>query len=259
MTHDIQHILDSWEYQGPHRLTVRRIRGRDGKVKIQLRLDVGLLQMEATGRPDGTRPYGQESLLDHFQQLAAAHRLYYGTEEGFELDREDCAALHRESMQYYHRRICYLELGDYEAAARDAEHNLQIMDLLRDYAADRNDWWASEQYRAFVLSHWIKAKAMLALEAEDYDGALEWVQKGQQMIEHLFTVEYGRPDLLEQRFELEFLQELEEYVRQRRPLTPRELLERKLAEAVAREEFERAAVLRDQLRAIEEGRLTNKQ
>ena len=36
----------------------RKIVGEDGKEKLQVRLDLGLLQMELNGRPDGERPHG---------------------------------------------------------------------------------------------------------------------------------------------------------------------------------------------------------
>jgi len=71
---DIKPILADWPHE-PGKISVRKIRGRDGRVKIQLRLDLGLLQMEAEGRPDGERPYGHESLLEHYEQLLGRHRL----------------------------------------------------------------------------------------------------------------------------------------------------------------------------------------
>jgi len=43
---------------------VRTLKGKDGMPKIQLRVDLGLLQMNAEGRPDGKKPFGHESLLN---------------------------------------------------------------------------------------------------------------------------------------------------------------------------------------------------
>src|SRR4051812_10799411 len=56
MSFDISHILDKWEYH-PGQVVVRKFIGRDGQEKIQLRVDLGLLQMNAEGRPDGKRPF----------------------------------------------------------------------------------------------------------------------------------------------------------------------------------------------------------
>ena len=62
MDFDISHLLDQWEYQ-PGQVVVRRFKAKDGREKIQLRVDLGLLQMNAEGRPDGKRPFGRASLL----------------------------------------------------------------------------------------------------------------------------------------------------------------------------------------------------
>ena len=56
MNFDISHLLDHWDYQ-PGQVVVRRLVGKDGQEKIQLRLDLGLLQMNAQGRPDGKKPF----------------------------------------------------------------------------------------------------------------------------------------------------------------------------------------------------------
>src|SRR6266446_1778131 len=93
MDFDISHLLDQWEYQ-PGQVVVRKFRAKDGKEKIQLRVDLGLLQMNAEGRPDGKRPFGQSSLFEHYQarlyKYLAAHG---GSAEGFRLKPEDCAKL----------------------------------------------------------------------------------------------------------------------------------------------------------------------
>lgn len=55
MKFDISRLLDSWEYR-PGQVLVRRLKPKGGREKIQLRLDLGVLQMDAEGRPDGKRP-----------------------------------------------------------------------------------------------------------------------------------------------------------------------------------------------------------
>ena len=62
MDFDISHLLDQWEYQ-PGQVVARRFKTKRGTEKIQLRLDLGLLQMNAEGRPDGKRPFGYVSLI----------------------------------------------------------------------------------------------------------------------------------------------------------------------------------------------------
>ena len=65
MNFDISHLLEQWDYQ-PGQVVVRKFTGKDGQEKIQLRIDLGLLQMNAQGRPDGKRPFGHPTLFDFF-------------------------------------------------------------------------------------------------------------------------------------------------------------------------------------------------
>ena len=55
MSKDITAILDGWDYD-PDELQVRIVAGDDGRDKLQMRIDLGLIQMELSGRPDGSRP-----------------------------------------------------------------------------------------------------------------------------------------------------------------------------------------------------------
>ena len=45
-----------------------------------MRVELGLLQMELTGRPDGVRPHGFDSLLDYFESKLKEHESTNGTE-----------------------------------------------------------------------------------------------------------------------------------------------------------------------------------
>ena len=124
MSFDISHLLDDWEYQAGQ-VVVRKFKGADGKEKIQLRVDLGVLQMNAEGRPDGKRPYGHPSLFDHYRIRLQKHRAAHeGSEDGFKLTSEDCAKLQLEALQYHHRYICLLQLEYYDAVLRDAGRNL---------------------------------------------------------------------------------------------------------------------------------------
>ena len=66
MDFDISRYLDDWEYQ-PGKVAVRRFKSKAGKEKIQLRVDLGLLQMDAFGRPDGKKPFGHDTLFEHYK------------------------------------------------------------------------------------------------------------------------------------------------------------------------------------------------
>ena len=70
---DILPLLKGWDYE-PGTINVRKINGLDGKPKLQMRLDLGLLQMELTGRPDGAKPHGYDSLLDYYEEQLKEHK-----------------------------------------------------------------------------------------------------------------------------------------------------------------------------------------
>ncbi|MEM8758083.1 MAG: UvrB/UvrC motif-containing protein [Planctomycetota bacterium] len=66
MDPDLTELLEGWPYE-PGRINVRLIERADGERRLQVRLDLGVLQMELDGRPDGHRPHGFESLLDVYE------------------------------------------------------------------------------------------------------------------------------------------------------------------------------------------------
>ena len=86
MSFDISSLLSDWEFE-PGKVMVRRFKGDDGQDKIQLRVDLGILQMNAEGRPDGKRPFGHESLFDHFKSKLIA---FEKSDEDFSLSEEEC-------------------------------------------------------------------------------------------------------------------------------------------------------------------------
>src|SRR5208282_2075496 len=78
---DITPVLKGWDYE-PGTINVRKISGMDGMPKLQMRVDLGLLQMEMSGRPDGARPHGCESLLDFYERELADFKAAQGTDLG---------------------------------------------------------------------------------------------------------------------------------------------------------------------------------
>ncbi len=251
MSKDIQPLLDEWPYDSG-RLCVRKIGGEDGHEKVQLRIEMGILQMDITGRPDGQRPHGYESLLHYYRAKARAAEKEDGDRPDCTLDSEDCMALQMEALQYYHRRISFLELGEYASALKDAERNLALFDFVKQYAAEEEDRMFLEQHRPFVVGHRVRAAVLQSLEDEDYDLALKKIDEGIEEIQSFFR-EFDRPDMMDESDEIAFLKEWAEEIRKDRPRSLSQDLKDQLKEAVAREDFERAAELRDRLRALSEG------
>ena len=94
MSKDITAILAGWDFN-PDELQVRMIAGDDGRERIQMRVDLGVLQMELAGRPDGQKPHGFESLLDFYE---AREKSAVAAGKEFALDHRACGNLMREGL-----------------------------------------------------------------------------------------------------------------------------------------------------------------
>lgn len=250
---DLAPLLEDWEHS-PGEFSARRIEGLDGRPKLQMRLELGLVQMEWDGRPDGTQPHGQESLLDHFTQQARHHELSRPPAEPFELDADACSELQHEGIQYYYRYLCMLHLGEYAEAERDTARNLRMFDFVKKYAADRDVVWLFEQYRPYVVMMNTRAKVSICLEAQNPKAALTHLRDGILQIRQ-FLAEYDHmsedecPELQhlrEWRKEIKGLQGIQPS----RELTEENRLEAELGEAVATENYEQAAKIRDALKRL---------
>ena len=249
MDFDISHLLNEWEHQAGH-VVARRFTAKNGQEKIQLRLDLGLLQMNAEGRPDGKRPYGRESLYEHYQarlqKYVAAHD---SSDEGFKLNAEDCVRLQVEALQYHHRYVCLLQLEDYVAVIRDASRNLAVFDFVSKHAECEEFIWSFQQFRPQLLMILTRARAAQAFDNNDYASAVREVEEGLEAIRTFFH-EHARAEAAEMSGEVQSLEKWLEEIRARRPLSPKERLERALLEAINSEDYEGAAKVRDALRNL---------
>ncbi len=249
MDFDISNHLEQWEYE-PGQVVVRKFKAKDGKEKIQLRVDLGLLQMNAEGRPDGKRPMGYVSLFEHYQARLYKHlAAHNGSDEGFTLKPEDCAKLQLEALQYHHRYICLLQLEDFAGVIRDAERNLAVFDFVAKHAQSEELAWSLQQFQPQLLMVLTRARATQAMEADDYTLAIQLIEEGAEKIRAFFR-ENSRPEAAEQSGEVHSLENWLEEIRAKRPLSKREKLEKALNEAVNNENYEKAAEVRDELRNL---------
>lgn len=242
MSKDITAILDGWDFE-PDELQVRIVAGEDGRDKIQMRTDLGLIQMEVSGRPDGARPEGCESQLDA-EEVRARAAAALGEE--FALDPKACLALMREGVQYYHRYLAAFHLQRYDLVARDTERNLVLFAFVVRNASRQRDKVQFDQYRPYVTMMRSRALAHQALALNDFPTALSAIDEGVASIRQ-FLRDYEQAENELECMELGFLLRWRREVEGERPVGPVERLEQQLALAVALEEFEEAARLRDQL------------
>ena len=246
MSKDIGPILAGWSYK-PGEISVRKIRSRDGHIKIQLRLDLGLLQMATEGRPDGRRPYGCESLLEHFQKRLARHRRTRGTDEGFHVDEKHCDLLRSEAVQYYYRYLSGFVLEEYEAVRRDTARNLEVLDFCAKYAKEEPDRYLMEQYRPYIVMMNARARAHLALRDSRPRAARAVIRQALGQMRRFFS-RFGHDQLYANSSEVATLEAMLKDIEKKIPIDPLKRLKRELAKAVEEERYEDAARLRDSMR-----------
>jgi hypothetical protein len=248
MSQDLRPILAGWDFE-PERVNVRIITGDDGSEKIQMRIDLGVMQMEVHGRPDGDRPEGCESLLD-FHEAAARTAELAG--DMYSLGPDKCVALMREGVQYYHRYLSAFHLERYDLVARDTARNLRLFAFVVRHAIRQRDRIEFDRYRPYVEMMHARARASEALDREDGHEALDRIDAGIRGIRR-FLADYGQEDHEGECAELQFLLQWRKDVERDRPMGPIERLEQQLEVSVKLENYEEAARIRDQIRRLREG------
>lgn len=234
---DLDSLLAEWPYEFGE-IAARLVNASDGREVMQLRIDLGLLQLETTGRPDGEEP---EGFPTYYEYLVSA---FFDEGEDFQLDEERCMEVDREFVQFYHRRIGWLALREFRRAAADADHTLAMMDFTTAHAPDED--WAEqhEEYRPFVLFHRTQAMALAEIDDLNPEGAIEAIDAGLNRI-RAFFVQHEIDEEFEEDELVIKLQEMKQALSDRYELEPP--LSEQLAEAIAHEQYERAAEIRDQM------------
>lgn len=232
---DLDEILRDWPYE-PRTVSARLVRASDGRDVLQMRVDLGVLQMEVSGRPDGTRPGGAETYLDLLLREA------FHEKGPIELSAHQIEEMDQEFSQFYHRRICWLAVREFERAVTDADHTLALMDFLKQCRTDES--WQREQseQRGLVLFHRTQAAALAHLENEGAEAAIEEISRGLELIERFGESQEAFTASEQMATQL---RDLQGWVRDHYQLD--RTLAEQLADAVAAEEYEQAARLRDEL------------
>jgi hypothetical protein len=245
-TKDITPLLKGWDYE-PGTINVRKISGSDGQPKVQMRLELGLLQMELTGRPDGAKPHGHESLLEYFENQLKEHERRHGTELGFHLTATQCQSLREEAQMYYQRYLSLFVLEDFPGVVRDTARNLRVLDFCGKFAVEEADRLMLEQFRPYIVMMNARAMASIAFKEERFADALKTVQEAIDSI-HEFFEAMGQPEASSKSNEVRVLKRFARDIRKRMPVDPVQKLQSQLDRAVKSERYEDAARLRDEIR-----------
>lgn len=236
-TQHLDNYFADWPFV-PGQVLVREVKGSDGRPVLQMRVDMGIVQMEESGRPDGFKLEGFETYYDYLLSLSFAEG------PAFQLDGQRCGEIDREFYQFYHRRVCWLTLNRYAEAILDADHTLSLMDFSAAYAPDAQWAMMHEQYRPFVMFHRIQALALVELEKSNPRGAVEAVEAGLTSLRKLFESQEALEQYEEDTF-VEKLREMRDSIAKHYEIGPP--LAEQLAQAIAAEHYELAAKLRDRI------------
>ncbi len=243
---NLSHLLNDWPFD-PTRVTARLVVDAEGLEEVQLRLDLGILQMKLSGRPDGELPHGCEHLLAYYRQRVATER-----RAGFKLDSDACSDLQQECVQYYYRYLALMVLKDYPRVIADTQHSLDIFDLVERHAEYDDLVWEFIQFKPYVLMMNTRAKAEQIAAEGRIDEAVERVEEGIERIEAFLETVEEDPEMTADCPELNMLEDLIQDLRENgSEENPVIALRQKLLHAVHMENFEEAARLRDSIREIE--------
>ncbi|MEE2907588.1 MAG: UvrB/UvrC motif-containing protein [Planctomycetota bacterium] len=241
---DLSDILQDWPHESG-RFLVRLVEAQDGRTVLQIRIDLGILQMEIQGRPDGLQIQGCESWLEVQKQSLAQYQAAQGSSRGFVISEDDCRALREEAAQYFHRYVAMFHVGRFEDVARDTCRNLECIEMCRDYGTTEEDRLALEPFRPQVITMRTRAEAELAIASEQAGIAVKIINQGLEDLEDILS-----PDHFEDSNEVTLLRGMRDLLVPKLPSSQRAELEDRLQRALDAENYELAAILRDELRQM---------
>jgi hypothetical protein len=249
---DLSNFLEQWPYE-PGKINVRLVEGDDGEPRIQLRIDLGIMQLRTAGRPDGNRPNGFESLLEFHEQRLDEHVEQNGSASGFVLTEDECRELREEAVQYYHRYVCEMVLDEYEGVVRDTSRNLRVLDICNKHAETEQDRNVLEQFRAYIVMMRARALASQALKDEEPKAAIHAIDDGLETLRTYYS-DSGEMETFDESSEVQILKGMRDALTPKLPVSQQSELRTRLAAALEQENYELAAILRDEIKNLKDER-----
>ncbi|MGA2976002.1 MAG: UvrB/UvrC motif-containing protein [Spirochaetia bacterium] len=246
MSADITDLLREWEFDSDNQ--IRIVQADDGRQVLQVRQPMGIEQYELDGRPDGKKPFNRDTALEEYQARLESYRASHGSEEGFALSHDDFAALQGEGVLFYFRYLVLFQIGDFARTARDTEHNLALFSLVEKFGESDDDRKEMLQYKPYVVRMNAIARAMISLHKEMKSAAVDILQNAISAIEDMHEID--TPAFQFERVRsLNYLKATLKQIHEKKD-SPVDALKAELASAIDDEDYERAASLRDRIRAL---------
>lgn len=250
MGFDLTKMLEEWPYEAG-KINVRLIEGDDGEPLVQLRIDLGIMQLRCSGRPDGARPGGFESMLDYHEARLDEHVAEHGSAAQFVLGEDECRELREEAVQYYHRYVCLMVLDEFDGVIRDTTRNLRVVDLCSKYAETEQDRQVLEQFRPYITMMRARAMASQFLRDNEPKAAMLAVDEGIEALRTYFS-ETGQMESFDDSSEVQILKGMRDALTPKLPVSQKSELKTRLAQAIEHENYELAAILRDELKSLKD-------
>ncbi len=250
MRRDIDDALNGWPYEPElDEIAAREIKARDGRTVLQIRIELGILQLEVSGRPDGARPHGFASYLDYLRHRAASRaQVPGGKAASWVMSDDHYGPTDREFAQFRHRRIAWLALERYEKALLDADHTLALMDFVRRHAESEDYVATHERARGAVTYQRTQAATALAVERRRPEEAIDIIRDAIERLK-AHQREWESKDEMSDSSHQSMIDQLHLLADEiRKNFAVDKTLKEQLDEAVAREDYERAARIRDMMR-----------
>lgn len=187
-------------------------------------------------------------------ERGVADRQGEGERDRLVLDAEECRALRDEAAQYYHRYVALLILEDFEGVVRDTTRNLRVLDLCARFAEAEEDRGTLEQFRPYIMMMRARALASQALRDNETKAAVVAIDEGLEALKKYYT-DQEEPEAFTGSNEAAALQEMRDTLVPKLPVAPPSQaaeLRQRLQHAIDQENYELAAILRDELRLIEQ-------
>ncbi|MSR33958.1 MAG: hypothetical protein EXS12_04055 [Phycisphaerales bacterium] len=246
-TNDLTPILKDWHWQ-PGVFGVRTLSGHDGRLLIQVRLELGIIQMEADGRPDGNASGGFGSVLDRVRSPLTTLGGRHGSGAAG-LGADDVSDLSGEILLFRQRAMACAVLELWPRVRRDALHNIEILELLWTRGMDNAQRARCESWRAHEIKLHTRAEVAMALSAGRKLEAGVAIDRGLEALEKSFQ-RAGAAKEFERSIETQYLRGLRESLTLKLPASQQLELEQRMLIAIGCENFELAAILRDELRQM---------
>ena len=224
-------MLSRWPYQSG-KVLARVVSSEEAGERIQVRVELGILQMEMVGHPEGATP------------------VYESLDPGTPgLDGATCLALQREAALYAYRAFILSVLERHDGVVRDMTRNLAVMSMIIRLAEGDEDRARAHSLTVQFLTIQARSRAAFAAARGDYVLARGTLESDLEEIRSALR-RAGRSRDVDQAPEIQLLEGMRDMFVPRLPASQRQEMEERLAAAIDVENYELAAILRNELRQL---------